>query len=384
MKINSSGGIYLHIPFCKVKCPYCDFYSVPDRDESFEPLIDALVQEILSTKHEPDGWIIDTLFIGGGTPSLLTAGQLEKIITALNERYELDQLREFTMEANPGEAPPEKLVDFRALGVNRLSMGFQTFNDSLLQFLGRIHTAKQCFTTFEAARKAGFDNISADMIFNIPGQTVDGWADDLKRLTALEPEHISAYSLTVEQGTQLHQQVASGQVLMPSEDTDIDMFSRGRELLELAGYGPYEISNFAKDGYACQHNLHYWRIHPYIGLGPAAHGFTGTDRYWNVRSLEGYLERINSGKSAQVAAETLTGPQLAGERMIFGLRLAEGVSVTAQLGFDSVAEFGHRFEQQLTKWHDHLTLDADRLRLTRSGVMIADTIAGDFFNVLAD
>ncbi|MFC1481131.1 radical SAM family heme chaperone HemW [Candidatus Neomarinimicrobiota bacterium] len=384
MKINRSGGIYLHIPFCKVKCSYCDFYSVPDRDESFDPLVDALVQEIASTEREPDDWIVDTLFIGGGTPSLLTARQLEKIVLALNKRYDLSQLREFTMEANPGEAPFEKLVDFRSIAVNRLSMGFQTFDDSLLQFLGRIHDAKQCYTTFDAARKAGFGNISADMIFNIPGQTADSLTNDLQRLIELEPEHISAYSLTVEQGTPLYNDVQSGEVVMPSEDTDIDMFTRGRSHLETAGYEPYEISNFARDGHTCEHNLHYWRIHPYIGLGPAAHGFTGTERYWSVRSLDGYLERIAAGKSAQVASEWLTEGQLRVEKMIFGLRLTEGVSVTDQLGFKSVEEFTRRFEQQLNKWDDRLNLAGDCLTLTQSGILVADTIAGDFFNALAD
>ncbi len=363
---------------------YCDFYSVADRDGSIDPLVAALVREIESTKREPDGWQIDTIFIGGGTPSLLTAGQLEKIIAALHKRYDLSQLGEFTMEANPGAAPREKLADFRALGVNRLSLGFQTFNDGLLNFLGRIHSAEQCYSTFKAARAAGFENISADMIFNIPGQTSEHWADDLQRLIKLEPEHISAYSLTVEQGTQLHREVTSGAVVMPSEDTYIDMFCRSRSVLGAAGYGAYEISNFARDGQVCEHNLHYWRIHPYIGLGPAAHGFTGAERYWNVRSLDCYLERSIAGESAQVAAEMLTFDQLRGEALIFGLRLAEGVSVTRQLGYESRGEFEQQFRPLLLKWNGYLKLDGERLQLTPAGVMIADTIASEFFNALGE
>ena len=372
-----SAGIYIHIPFCKVKCPYCDFYSLADRDEAMDRLVNCLVNEIRSVRSSGLDLRFDTLFIGGGTPSLLSPAHLEQILTALQTAIGLDNVEEFTLEANPGEAPEDKLRDFRSLGVNRLSMGFQSFDTALLQFLGRLHGPQACIDTFEAARRAGFENINADLMFNIPGQSLSRWQADLKTLANLEPEHISAYSLTVETGTPLHDWVAAGEVTMPPEDTDVSMFSWVRDYLPRQGYKAYEVSNYARGDRTCRHNLHYWRIEPYLGLGPSAHGFDGSRRTWNIRSLDGYMEAVEAGRSSVAGGEQLSQRQLHNERLAFGLRLSEGLSVTEDLGYSEPRDFVTRFQAQLERYEGQLVLSGDRLALTARGLMLADAIAAD-------
>ena len=216
----NKAGIYLHIPFCKTKCIYCDFYSVTKRDDSIEKFVSCLIKEIELNKDKLSNFKFDTIFFGGGTPSVLTEKQLEKILNALNKFYDLDKNIEVTLECNPGEINYEKLKYFRQIGVNRLSIGFQSFNEKILKFLGRLHSSEQSISTFNHARKAGFDNINIDLIYDVPKQKVKDWKNDLFLGTSLEPEHISAYSLTVEKNTALHSMVKNKTVLMPSEEID--------------------------------------------------------------------------------------------------------------------------------------------------------------------
>ncbi|MEE9162991.1 MAG: radical SAM family heme chaperone HemW [Candidatus Neomarinimicrobiota bacterium] len=379
-----AAGIYIHIPFCKIKCHYCDFYSLADRDEAMARFIGCLVEEIKLTGDAPRTFRFDTLYIGGGTPSLLAPRHLESLLSALQQIADLSHLQEFTLEANPGEAPEEKLRAFRGLGVNRLSMGFQSFDPDLLKFLGRLHGPEDCTATFDVARRVGFDNISADLMFNIPGQSLARWQADLAALADLQPEHISAYSLTVEKGTGLHKLVAAGEVVMPAEQTDVSMFTWARQFLPQRGYRAYEISNYARDGRTCRHNCHYWRIEPYLGFGPSAHAFDGWRRSWNVRSLDGYMEAVESGRSPVAADEIISPSQLHNEKLAFGLRLMEGLSVTDDLGYGSAGEFADVFGEQLGRWGDRITLTGDRLALDAGGVLLADAIAADMFVGPAD
>ena len=270
-----TSGIYIHIPFCAAKCIYCDFYSVADQDDRIDAFVDSLVMEINKSDVDVTNWKFDTIFIGGGTPSLLNAIQLEKIIDALSKKYDLSNIIEFTMEANPGEAPFDKLKDFRSLGVNRLSMGVQSFKSNLLSFLSRIHSADDAINTFKSARKAGFDNINCDLIYNIPNQSLNDWKDDLKQLIELNPEHISAYSLTVEQNTPLFGLVNSNSVKMPDDEIHLEFNSIAYELLKKNDFIQYEISNYSKLDKECFHNLHYWDNDTYLGFGPSAHSFDG-------------------------------------------------------------------------------------------------------------
>ena len=358
---------------------YCDFYSVTNRDTAMDRLVDCLLREIRNAGDAPPSWQINTLFIGGGTPSLLTPHHLEQLIGALDQAFGLSELVEFTLEANPGEAPEDKLRAFHELGVNRLSMGFQSFDPGLLKFLGRLHDPAACFKTYAAARRVGFDNISADLMFNIPGQSLKGWRADLTTLAGMEPEHISAYSLTVEKGTELSRMVAASEVALPDEDQDYRMYALTRQLLSRRGYVPYEVSNYAREGRACQHNLHYWRIEPYLSFGPAAHGFDGLRRRWNVRNLDAYMDHIESGRSPVAGDEELSPGQLYHEKLAFGLRLKEGLSVTDGLGYASPGDFARQHAQLLTKWEGWLVLQGDRLQMTETGVFLTDTITADFF-----
>lgn len=380
--MESTAGLYIHIPFCRAKCHYCDFYSVADREDSLGRLVDAIIKEMAQRGAEQGRWVVDTIFIGGGTPSLMEPRQLEALLAAASDTFDLSAVEEFTLEANPGEIPADKLAAFKSLGVNRLSFGFQSFQPDILKFLGRLHTAEDNTTAFEAARKAGIENINADLIYNIPGQSRAQLKSDLTRLAAMEPEHISAYSLTVEGGTGLEQMVNSGEVVMPSEDEDRGMLLMTRKQLAESGYAAYEISNHARDGMECRHNLHYWRIEPYLAFGPSAHRFDGASRSWNVRHLDGYMERIEAGNSPEAGRETLSAEQLYHERLIFGLRLAAGIDIRSGLGFTGTAAFRQCYQPLIEKWAGYLEITGGSIKLAGEGVLLADAIAADFMTVL--
>ena len=376
--VPATGGVYLHIPFCGHKCFYCDYYSLAGREDVIDRFVECLEREVRQVAAGSISWSVDTVYMGGGTPSLLPPVGVERLLRALDDTLGLGSVTEITLEANPGEAPLKRLRDYRRLGVNRLSLGIQSFDPAVLGFLERLHGPEDNQRTFAAARKAGFDNISVDLMFNVPGQSISQWQADLERVLELQPEHISAYSLTVETGTGLAQAVDTGEIIMPAEETDYRMFTAVRELLVAGGYQAYEVTNFARDGRTCGHNLHYWRIEPYLGLGPAAHGFDGRRRYWNVRDLDEYLKRVAAGESPRSGSERLTVAQLANERLAFGLRLAEGVSVTDGLGFGSTGEFRRQFADQLQHWSGKVELSGTHLRATPEGVLFLDSLTADF------
>ncbi len=376
--MDEPGGLYIHIPFCTAKCHYCDFYSVAGREEMIGRLVAAIIAEIALGDPAQAPRKIDTIFIGGGTPSLLTPGQLEAILKAVGDHFDLSGLAELTLEANPGEIAPGSLEAWRSLGINRLSMGFQSFQPDLLRFLGRLHSPETSLAAFDAARRAGFDNINADLIFNVPGQSREQWQSDLARLAEMEPEHISAYSLTVEPGTELDRKVRQGEVAMPPQEMDREMLIQTWEFLGAQGYAGYEVSNYARPGRQCRHNLHYWRIEPYHGFGPAAHRFDGAVRSWNIRHLDGYVERLEMGRSPLAGRELLTAQERYNEKLAFGLRLREGISVTAALGFEDERAFAGHYAELLDRWAEAVVLEQENLSLTRAGLLMADAIAADF------
>ena len=244
----TKAGIYIHIPFCKFKCIYCDFYSLEKREKDMPRFVERLIREIeLTALDYKEEWTFDTIFFGGGTPSLMEPQWLEKILYTLDRSFNISKVKEITLEANPGEAPKNRLSEFHKLGINRLSLGFQSLQPKLLASLSRIHSPKDCFSTYQDARDAGFENINVDMILNIPDQSMEVFQNDLKLVIELEPEHISAYSLTVEKNTPLYTQVRSGEIIMPSDEMDIAMFEFCRKHLVSHGYSQYEISNYAQD-----------------------------------------------------------------------------------------------------------------------------------------
>ena len=370
------SGIYIHMPFCKVKCMYCDFYSVADKDEAIPTFFDALINEIKMCETDTRNWIIDTIFIGGGTPSLMTPYQLENLIKALDKKFELTHVSEFTLETNPGEAPLERLKSFRALGVNRISIGVQSLQPSLLKFLTRIHDPKNAFKTFDNARQAGFENINCDLIFGIPNQTIKIWESDLRRILDLGPEHMSCYSLIVEKGTQLYQYVKRGKVKMPNDDQSAAYYRSTQSTMADYGYRQYEISNWSKPKLECNHNFHYWEIDPYLAFGPSAHGFDGKSRFSNINDLDSYINKLVKGDSPLQHIEKLTRKNYTNELIGFGLRINKGINL------ENISnEFKHKFNQRIVdikyKWGKYLIQEGNRLRLTEEGYAFADAIAAD-------
>ena len=371
-----TAGIYIHTPFCRVKCMYCDFYSVADKDFEMPSFFDALLKEIKLCETDTNNWTIDTIFIGGGTPSLTDPRHIEKLIRTLESKFDLSNVTEFTMEANPGEAPAERLKAFYDLGVNRLSMGVQSLEPDLLQFLTRIHGPEAVFKTFDGARKAGFDNINCDLIFNIPGQTMDIWKRDLQTIIDLNPEHLSCYSLTVEEGTQLYQYVNRGKVTMPSDDQSADLYLWTQSIMAENGYEQYEISNWSKPENECRHNLHYWEIDPYLAFGPSAHGFDGKIRFSNIRNLDGYIKNLGDGKSPRQDHYELSDKDRTNEMIGFGLRINNGINLN-QIPESFREAVNQSIIDNHSKWDDYLVIEDDRIKLTSAGFAFADGIAVD-------
>ena len=371
-----TAGIYIHTPFCRVKCMYCDFYSVADKDFEMPSFFDAVLKEIELCETDTNNWTIDTIFIGGGTPSLTDPRHIEKLIRTLESKFDLSNVTEFTMEANPGEAPAERLKAFYDLGVNRLSMGVQSLEPDLLQFLTRIHGPEAVFKTFDGARKAGFDNINCDLIFNIPGQTMDIWKRDLQTIIDLNPEHLSCYSLTVEEGTQLYQYVNRGKVTMPSDDQSADLYLWTQSIMAKNGYEQYEISNWSKPENECRHNLHYWEIDPYLAFGPSAHGFDGKIRFSNIRNLDGYIKNLCDGKSPRQDHYELSDKDRTNEMIGFGLRINNGVNLN-QIPESFREAVNQSIIDNHSKWGGYLVIKDDRIKLTSAGFAFADGIAVD-------
>ena len=375
-----TGGIYIHIPFCTEKCIYCDFYSLTKRENEIDPFIQNLCKEIKLTSQKINiEWIIDTVFIGGGTPSLLEARHIEMIIHQLDESFNINHLEEFTIESNPGEFSYEKMKDFKALGVNRISFGFQSLNDDILKFLTRWHSAKDCIESFNNARKTGFKNINIDMMFGIPNQSVQDWQKDLKHVIDLNPEHISAYSLTVEKQTPLYKYVASNEIIMPHEKVDIDMYSYTMDILNNGDYSQYEISNYSKKNKECKHNLHYWKREPYLAFGPSGHGYNDNQRYWNIRDLNKYMICLDSDKLPIDNSEILNQENIFNEIILNGLRTSEGINVSEiKLKFNTKTL--NSILERTDDWSNYIEYNDKRIRLNKKGYFIADEITLDFIN----
>jgi oxygen-independent coproporphyrinogen-3 oxidase len=373
--------LYIHIPFCAVRCHYCDFNTYAGLEKYFEPYSDAVREEIRQAAGEYGRLPIQTIFIGGGTPTVLTPGQLGGILAACREHFAVAPDAEITSEANPGTVDQVHFRALRALGVNRLSMGVQSFDETELKWLGRIHTAGEAEEAFDAARAAGFTNINLDFIFGLPGQDPATWMQTLQRAVGLGPEHLSLYSLTVEAGTPLADSVRRGRVPAPEDDLAADLYLASQELLADHGYAQYEISNWANDASRrCRHNLVYWRDEAYLGFGAGAHSYARDQRWWNVRPVPQYIQRINGGKPAVSGQETVGRRLEMGEMMMLGLRLVlEGVS---EAGFQ--ARFGASLDETFGEEMAALTARClierlpGRVRLTAEGRLLGNRVFVEF------
>jgi putative oxygen-independent coproporphyrinogen III oxidase len=320
-----AAGLYVHVPFCLTRCGYCDFNTYAGLDHLRSPYVDAVVGEAVLTAPAWAAVPFASIFLGGGTPTTLPIGEMAKLLDHLRGAFRVVADAEITSEANPDTVDGEYLRGLRRAGVTRLSLGLQSFDAAVLRSLERIHTAESAVAAFRAARRAGFDDVNLDLIYGAEGETLDSWRSTLERTVALEPEHVSAYALTIEPATALGRKVAAGLAPMPDGDAQADMYAVACDVLGAAGYDHYEVSNWAKPGRRCVHNIGYWEGRPYLGLGAGAHSFRDGLRWWNVRPPQQYLEEVAAGRLPVGGEERLTDDERHLERLLLGLRTIDGV-----------------------------------------------------------
>ena len=367
-------GIYIHVPFCRSKCYYCDFCSRTRADEEIKSLytkrlceeIDDVAKRIGSSRP-----IADTVYFGGGTPTLLSPLQFEEILDAVERNFGIGSGAEITAETNPKTADGEKLKNMRAVGINRLSIGMQSVHDNELRALGRVHTFSDFEKIYSDARDAGFDNISADLMYGIPEQTKKSFCESIERLASLSPEHISSYSLTVEEGTPFWNR--RDRLVLPDEETVSDMYLLMGDILRTHEYEKYEISNFAHRSRESRHNLKYWRREDYLGFGPAAHSFFGGIRFAHSRDIEAYLR----GESIIESTEAIAGDEAMDEYVMLGMRLAEGIDTerfASIFGVDFYEKYGAVFERFAP---DYVYIDKTSCRFTDKGMLVSNYILSE-------
>jgi len=367
-------GLYIHIPFCLSKCLYCDFYSSTFLS-ALPRFLDALFKEMEMYRNRFNPF--DTVYIGGGTPSLLSPQQLENILVRIRENFDLISDSEVTVETNPADLDRSYLESIREIGINRINIGVQSFDQKVLNFLGRRHSLIQAFSAVEASRKAGLHNIGLDLIYGVPDQNIDSWLDTLKQAVAFSPEHLSCYQLTLEAKTPLGKRYRAGEISIPGEELQYEFFMKTSQFLEDAGYVHYEVSNFARGAeLASRHNQKYWDHSPYLGLGPSAHSFRDNRRWWNHRSVDQYITAINAGNLPIEETEILTMEQLRLEALCLGLRTKKGVYLE---------DFKNRYDcdlfaekkKMLDKLQEEglISIQDGRLYPTPTGLAVADSLS---------
>jgi len=380
-KVSSeNAGLYIHIPFCEKKCAYCDFYSLTDLT-AVDAFVDGVIREMALLKNLP--LVFDTIYLGGGTPSVLPARKIEKLLSRASNCFDIQKDAEITIEVNPGTVDRDKLRGFRKGGVNRINIGVQSFSNAALDFLGRIHTADQAASAVSHARQAGFDNLGLDLIYGLPGQNATVWQNDLEQAVGFSPEHLSCYTLTYEKGTPLGKKKANGLVEPLGGDAVADLFIMMQRILDQAGYEQYEIANFARlptAGIASlrsRHNQKYWTSAPYIGLGPSAHSFVELERRWNAADLHTYLSRLKQGVLPVETSETLTPEQRLTETLYLELRTMEGIDIPRleqTFGLNFHKHYGNALDDLVQEKLIELT--EKRCALTRKGMRFLDGIVG--------
>ncbi|SHM05383.1 oxygen-independent coproporphyrinogen-3 oxidase [Caldanaerovirga acetigignens] len=369
-------ALYIHIPFCIKRCAYCDFNSYTEL-EYVPSYLDSLKREISFYSNIERK--ISSIYIGGGTPTVLNEKELSSIIDAIHRAFNLSSDLEFTVEANPETVTKEKLEVLREGGVNRLSLGLQSFNEELLKVIGRIHNAEGFLKNFFMAREAGFNNINVDLIFGLPQQRVEDFLNSLRKLLDLSPEHVSCYSLSVEEGTKFYELKEKGLLFLPSEDEERMMYHAARSILEEGGYSHYEISNFAKSGRECKHNLVYWTYGEYLGLGAGAHSFMDGVRFYNAYGLKDYIEKVKAKGEAVESRERISEPEQQAEFVILGLRLIKGVDK---------AKFYERFRKDMDLVYGEVLEKLEEkglivngkeyVKLTKKGLDLANEVFVEF------
>jgi oxygen-independent coproporphyrinogen III oxidase len=374
----TAAGLYVHIPFCSSRCSYCDFATGLYQSELADRYVRCLINEICASQYHSEN--VDTIYFGGGTPSLLAPAQLDRILARLYDNFKIATETEITLEINPGSATPEKLRAFRSLGINRASFGAQTFDDAELAKLGRTHNTADALRTFADLREAGFANVSFDLIAGLPGQTLDGWKRNIKQALDLAPEHLSFYLLEVHSGTPLAEHIRRGIQPQPDEDLAGVMYEWMLTQATSSGYEHYEISNLCRPGFHSRHNVKYWTAAPYYGFGCSAHSYDGDTRRWsNHRDVLKYVSVIESGESAVVEEQQLSRTDVRAEAVFLGMRLMEGVdlrryreSFGVDLRDEHAADLDRFCEAGLVE------LDGDVIRLTRTGALLSNEVFAAF------
>jgi oxygen-independent coproporphyrinogen-3 oxidase len=375
-------GVYIHVPFCKQKCNYCDFYSVKWDDEWENKYIKAVINEIKGYKEMlGDKYIVDTVFFGGGTPTIIKPSNLKRILDSINIIADIENDAEISMEANPNTLTDENLKQYREAGINRLSIGIQSLNDEILKKIGRIHNSTEALEAIDRAKKHGFENINADAMFNIPGQTTLDIDDTLSKIMERGVKHISFYSLKLEKGTPMYSMEQKKMITMPDEDEERNMYYKGRIVMEKNNFFQYEISNFAMNGYECKHNLKYWNQEEYIGIGPSAHSFMNSIRYSNPSDLKLYCKNIEENNLGRIIQEEMNEEELMFEYIMLRLRLTEGLdSVEFKNKFN--VDFNEKYKEQIKYLTENKLIEQNGniVKLTQRGMDISNYVFEEFMD----
>ena len=374
----TAAGLYLHVPFCSSRCSYCDFATGLYQSELAERYVRALVEEIKASRFS--GERVDTIYFGGGTPSLLAPPQLDRLLVTLHDRFDVAEAAEVTLEINPGSVTEAKLRAFRSLGINRASFGAQTFDDAELAKLGRSHSVADTLKTFTDLRRAGFTNVSFDLIAGLPGQTLPGWQRNIKQALELFPEHLSFYLLEVHQGTPLAEHIRRGIQPVPDDDLAGVMYQWMLDRASQAGYEHYEISNLCRPGFHSRHNVKYWTAAPYFGFGCSSHSYDGELRRWsNHRDVLKYVETIESGLSPVVEEQQLSQTEVRAEALFLGMRLMRGIDMHAfreSFGVDLRDEYAADLDRFCKA--GLVEFEGDLIRLTRNGALLSNEVFAAF------
>ena len=394
----NTGALYIHFPFCKKKCSYCDFYSITTLALK-QRFLDSLFREIQQYQEKPvfQAFPFSTLFLGGGTPSLLNGDEMKSLIHRMLSGFSTTDDLEVTCEANPGTLSPQLLFDFLQSGVNRLSIGVQSFDNRELKALTRIHTAEEAVASIKEAKKTGFNNISIDLIFGIPNQSLGSWKKNLEKAIDLGPQHISSYCLTIEPGTPLFEFIQQGALIKCDEELEREMFLMGKEMLESAGFEHYEISNYAIPGFQCHHNLKYWDESPYLSFGPSAHSFDGFKRWWNKADIEAYCKSLEKNELPIQETEILNNQQKKLELILLGLRRRTGIPLSLWKNLsdqaflkeaDSILIKLGGVDKKVKPFESStsgklLGLEHDHLFLTTDGLLVYDSICIELSDLIS-
>lgn len=380
MKNKQALELYIHIPFCVRKCAYCDFLSFPATERAHETYVAKLIEEIYGQSAGFQDYCVTSIFLGGGTPSILSADLMRDLFEALYQCFDIAVDAEISIEANPGTLTMEKLHMYRTCGINRISIGLQSADDEELKALGRIHCYDDFLKSFQRARQAGYTNINVDLMSALPGQTVQSWKNTLRKVMMLKPEHISAYSLIIEEGTPFYDRYHADQSAFPDEEMDREMYHLTKEIMEAQGFERYEISNYAKPGYECRHNIGYWTGVDYLGLGLGASSYTHGFRYHNVTDIDEYLSLdLSEGGAAARDIQKMSEKEQIEEFMFLGLRMMKGVSGSEffeRFGLNLWSIYGEVFDRLAAQ--GLLEVRKPEVRLTELGIDVSNMVLSEF------